>query len=227
MVESEGQRPGPAETTNERTEPASLAASAIHRTLASVAVVIVTMLVILAPDAWRVVRTKFLVRDLANSGHPIGGGSDVTTKVVVFTDYQCPVCAVADSLTVRLYGHDSTVTFVYHHFPLETLHPFAFEAAVAAECANEQRAFERIHHLFFSRQAAIGHTAWGQWATDAGIRDTARFLGCMDESATAARVEADVRAAARLGLKGTPAFIVGTRIHYGILPDSVVRVATR
>ncbi len=48
------------------------------------------------------------------------------------------------------------VAVVYRHFPLTSIHPHAWRAAVAAECAGAQGKFEAFHDVLFDEQEAIG-----------------------------------------------------------------------
>jgi protein-disulfide isomerase len=145
---------------------------------------------------------------LQRSGYRIGPLSAPVT-IVEFSDFQCPVCAQFANEVLRpaLRDHPGLVSVIYRHWPL-SIHPFAFEAAVAAECAGRQDRFEAFHDALFRAQDSIGHRSFARFALDVGVRDTARFNDCLGDTAVSKQVEKDREAARAVGARGTPAFIV-------------------
>ncbi len=137
------------------------------------------------------------------------GPADGRVTIIECSDFQCPYCAAVQGPlreVRRKLGAD--VKVVYRHFPLEQIHPHARVAAIAAECAADQGAFEAYHDALFRRQDSIGYVSWGAFAREAGITDEAQFNICVSSSVTAGRVKQDADAARALELRGTPAIIV-------------------
>ena len=152
---------------------------------------------------------------LINKERAVGASSPSVT-VVEFTDYQCPFCAEAERRLGQLldrYATDLEVT--YRHFPL-SIHPEAFKAAVASECAAEQGKFEAMHRVLFADQGSIGVRTWGAWARLAELPDSVSFLRCLEQEPAADRVRSDRAIGDSLGLSGTPAFIFGGRLYRGL-----------
>lgn len=136
------------------------------------------------------------------------GSSSPRMTVVEFVDYQCPFCLQAERRIDQLreeYPDDLAVS--YRHLPL-AIHPHAFDAAVASECAGEQGLFLTFHDVLFENQMAIGIDPWIDFAKRAGVPDHDRFLACLDEDAPRDRVEADMALAQSIGVTGTPSFVV-------------------
>ena len=149
-------------------------------------------------------------------GHLLG----VTTapvRIVEFSDFQCPVCARAAEQLQRLQtNYPGRLSVVYRHFPLNNVHPYAAEAAVASECAAKQRAFPAYHAVLFQHQANIGVTTWTSFAVAAKVRDTLAFNRCLADPRTLLALSADAQAARRLDLRGTPSFVVGDTLYEGL-----------
>lgn len=159
---------------------------------------------------------------LAESGLRIGS-EDAAVVVVEFADFQCPFCATeADNLrrVLSLYSDDLAV--VFRHFPLQHIHPHAYMAAVAAECANAQDRFGVFHDLLFSRQDQIGKSDWAAFAALVDA-DTVAFNNCMTEAWPRKRVDEDIQTAERLGLAGTPSVIVNGLLLPGTPSVDVLR----
>lgn len=145
---------------------------------------------------------------LASAGHRFGAKAGPVV-IVEFSDFQCPFCKIAaNNLRQVSSRYGDRVTVVFRHFPLTSIHPYALEAAIAAECAAAQDRFEAFHDLLFEQQENIGSKSWAAFAEDAGVPSATRFAACLDEDWSAARVREDSRAARQLRLGGTPSVII-------------------
>lgn len=145
------------------------------------------------------------------------GPPEADVRIVEFSDFQCPFCAQVRTDLQRLrQDHPGRVTIVYRHLPLEAIHPHAFGAALAAECAGAQGRFEAYHNALFERQDSIGIRSWKAFATEAGVPDVESFGACMEEEHFRERVEMDARAAEEIGVAGTPAFILNGKLVMGL-----------
>ncbi len=134
------------------------------------------------------------------------GASAGRVTIVEFSDFECPFCLRAASYLRdlrRRYPKDITV--VFRHYPM---HQFATQAAIAAQCAGHYGEFERFHDVLFQHHDSIGRTSWSRFAAEAGLADTSRFQHCMNEKDSMAEVALDTVAANRLGVQGTPTFLI-------------------
>lgn len=152
---------------------------------------------------------------LAHGGRLIGL-SDAPIAAVEFSDFQCPFCAeAAESLRAVLKKRPESVRLVYRHLPIEGIHRFALEAAVASECAAEQGRFAEQHDVMFTRQDSIGLIPWTSLALRAGVSDASAFSSCMLRDSIVSRVRADVALARSLGIDGTPAIFYWRSVDHG------------
>ncbi|GIW50978.1 MAG: hypothetical protein KatS3mg081_0333 [Gemmatimonadales bacterium] len=141
--------------------------------------------------------------------------------VVVFFDYQCPfsrkLYLALEELRMLLHAN---VAFVWRHFPLEG-HRLAREAAVASACADLLGEFEDFHRILFGGTAAFGKKSWGEFALQAGINDTVRYNECLSGGAGEEAVARDIAAGRRLGVRGTPTFLINGEVFAGAGHDLV------
>lgn len=152
----------------------------------------------------------------ANTGGRIGP-KDASVTIVVFSDYQCPGCLALEShLKPVREKYSDDVAVVIRHFPLEG-HVFARPAARGAVCADRQERFAAYHEALFARdeEAPILRSLLG-YAAQAGVPDTAAFRECLGLPDTDIAVENDIRAGRRLGVSGTPTFLVNDEMHVGV-----------
>jgi rhodanese-related sulfurtransferase len=138
--------------------------------------------------------------------------------VVEFGDIQCPACKNAEATAKeirQIYG--DRIRFVFRHFPIKRLHPFAEKAAVATECAAMQGKFWQALDRFYQNRDDLSEPALLRYATELGL-DPERFQRCLGSAEAAERVRQDVADALALGVKATPTFIIGNVFVEGAIP---------
>jgi len=160
-------------------------------------------------------------REVGSLGQTIGpGGVDIV--ISEFSDFQCPFCArVQPVLRQVLDTYKGKVAIRFIHWPQEAIHPYARDAANAAECAAEQGRFAAMHDALFQRQDSIGHWRWTEYAVRAGVNDSARFIACVTSRVYDDRIAQGSALAARFGARGTPFFLVNDRVVDGAQPFAV------
>jgi len=153
---------------------------------------------------------------LNNSAAPVLGRRDAAVTLVEFADFQCPFCGQFHSTLARLekqFGDKLAV--VYRQFPLTQIHPFAFKAAEASLCANEQAKFWQLHDLMYQEQAKLTVSDLKDKARRIGV-DQKRFDSCLDSGKYVEQVQNDFKEGSRVGVTGTPAlFVNGIAVEGG------------
>lgn len=145
------------------------------------------------------------------------GDPDAPVTIVEYTDYQCPYCVrhATETLPTMISELVDTgrVRYLVKDFPLDTIHPEARAAAVAARCAGEQDAYWEMHDELFARQGEWGGLGQGaadvflNLATGLGLESTA-FAACLDSGRYDAVVQVNQDEGLALGVNGTPAFFI-------------------
>src|SRR3989344_9671208 len=83
------------------------------------------------------------------------GNPDAAVYLVEFSDFQCPACAAfAPTVQEIIEKHKDKLLVSYRHFPLDQ-HPYAVEAAIAAEAAAQQGKFWGMADLLFTNQTRL------------------------------------------------------------------------
>jgi len=149
---------------------------------------------------------------LIEEGDPVLGEADAKISVLEFSDFQCPYCARAASDTVVGLKNSALFTsgevnFIYKHFPLNSIHPFAQNAAEAAECANRQGEFWDYHDTLFANQGALDDASLKSYASQLGL-DTKEFNSCLDDDEAKSEVTKELSQATSAGGRGTPYFVI-------------------
>jgi protein-disulfide isomerase len=154
-----------------------------------------------------------------NADDPVLGAEDAPVTIIEFADFQCPFCIrhfqeVYPQLQAQ-YGDQ--IRFVYKDFPLSTLHPDAYSAAIAAQCAKEQGMFWEYHDLLFGGAQGLGREAYDAYAAQLGL-DVAAMDACMDEDRYGDAVQTDYTQGSGLGVNSTPTFFVNGVAVVGAQP---------
>ena len=143
----------------------------------------------------------------------ISDPAEAQATLVLFTDYQCPYCAIMDDLIQQAkedYGDQ--VRIVVRNYPLPK-HQNAKAAARAAEAAAEQGAFEEMASYIFEHQEEWGtqstdvEETFVQYAQELGL-DTEQFRSDYSSQQIIDRVDQDLQDAVDLGIPGTPTLIL-------------------
>ena len=143
---------------------------------------------------------------------PILGNPEATVVVEEFSDFQCPACRAAAPVVKSLINqYKDQIKFVYRHFPLLKIHPRAYDAALASECANDQGKFWQYHDLLFANQPNFKKDQLISYARDLGL-DESEFSACLRSRARKEVIDGDLSKAEELNLNSTPTFIVNGQI---------------
>lgn len=161
--------------------------------------------------------------DNITSPRPTQG--DAQSKVILeeFSDFQCPACRAAQPAVeqiLRQFG--DKILFKYKHFPLLSIHANAFNAALAAECANDQGKFWEYHDLLFANQDNLRSSRLVNLAVGLGLNQES-FAACLGSRAKSSVVTADMNEGTRRNVNSTPSFFVnGAYVpNWQILPELI------
>jgi protein-disulfide isomerase len=145
------------------------------------------------------------------------GQNTAPVKIMIFSDYMCPWCAVyaqtIENQVVANYVNTGKAVEIYHDFPLGGAHKYSFLAARAARCAEDQGKFWEYHDVLFANQAKWGieedppvRTLKG-YASDLSL-DRAKFDTCIDGDMHADVVEYNHQLGQAAGVSSTPTIFI-------------------
>ena len=130
------------------------------------------------------------------------GAVNGSIKIVEFIDFQCPFCRrLEETLNQIRTQYPSDVEIIYHHYPLESIHPHARAAAIASECAATKGKFHEYVDVLFAAPDSIGRVSWSEFARRIGLVDTVTFAQCLKSEQIANRVADDEALGRKLGVR--------------------------
>ncbi len=146
---------------------------------------------------------------------PVMGNPDGDVVVVEFFDYQCGYCkAVAPQLREAV-AKDGRIKLVMKEFPI--LGPASHVASRVALAATRQGKYEPFHWNMMLHKGPLDEAAIFAVAEASGL-DVARLREDMQDPEIERVIARNLELADRLGVNGTPAFVIGDRFAPGALP---------
>jgi protein-disulfide isomerase len=142
------------------------------------------------------------------------GPAEAPITIIEFGDFECPYCARAFSEIETFVNttHKDRVRLIWKNFPLN-VHPWAEQAAVAAECAREQNpaSFWSFARNLYRDQNEINpqnlRTHIDSYIGSAGL-DTKGMNACILGKTAEDRVQQDMKDGNAAHINSTPTFLI-------------------
>lgn len=151
------------------------------------------------------------------------GSPDAAVTIREFADYQCPACKAFEPAAIRIRQElvpAGKVQFIFFDFPL-VQHKNAFDAAVAARCAERQDKYWSYQEALYANQnewasAAEPLSMFLDLALETGL-DTQRLKQCISQGATRDAVQRSRDLGEKIGIRATPTVMVGSQVFSGVV----------
>ena len=161
-------------------------------------------------------------KDVRLQGRPILGNKDAKVKIVAFSDFTCHFCEQASKSIESLRGdYGDKVALIFKHLPLDEKGPGALASAyfIAIAQQSEPKAWEFYQAMFNNRERLLSEG-------EPYIKKTAESLGLdmkkLNKEVQSKRVKEilaqDLEDGQKLGIEGTPYFLVNNLVVRGALP---------
>jgi protein-disulfide isomerase len=145
------------------------------------------------------------------------GKENAPVTLEEFGDLQCPPCSALHPELQKIekeYG--DRVRLIFRHFPLTQMHPYALEAALAAEAAGEQGKFWEMHDWMYLEQqnwstAPNARQLFLQQAQNMGL-NVDKFRQDMNSAEVKQRIIQDYNRGVSLGVTGTPTLFINGKM---------------
>ncbi|MEM4337088.1 MAG: thioredoxin domain-containing protein [Candidatus Woesearchaeota archaeon] len=142
---------------------------------------------------------------------PYDGNASAKVVLTEYSDFECPACAYAEPIIRALRSeYKDKIAFRYINFPLTNIHPNAFSAAEASECANDQGKFWEYHDKLFENNRNLNKDTYLKIAREIGLNMTS-FEICINSGAKKEVVIKDIKEALEKNIRGTPSFFVNDK----------------
>jgi protein-disulfide isomerase len=162
---------------------------------------------------------KDRITDIQIGQSPTQGPQDAKITIYAFNDFECPHCQRgAKTLKPLLKQYSGKVRLVFKNKPLP-FHQHASSAAKAALAAHMQGRFWEYHDLLFENSGKLGEEVFLQLAKELDL-DIDQFNTNRNSKTVEDQLNADIAEANKLGLRGTPAFVINGVVVTGTRSQS-------
>lgn len=144
---------------------------------------------------------------------------DVT--VSVWMDYACGYCRASLPEIARLVAEDSRVRIVYRELPV--LSEVSRVAARWGLAAAEQGKFKPFHAALYSG-GQLSEASIAAAAATAGL-DQAKAQAAIASPRAEAEIARNLEIAGKLGVTGTPSWVIGDKVISGMVPYDTLKQA--
>jgi protein-disulfide isomerase len=162
------------------------------------------------------------------------GNPDAPVRLIEFADFECPGCAQWATMTepdvMERLVNTGVVHFQIFDFPLD-MHANAWPAHNAVACAADQGKFDAMHMAVYNTQSDWS-AQYGNTNPASGLRKAAQASGvdlaawdaCFDSQKHYPRIKANQQEGLKIGVRGTPALVIGKTLYEGMPYDAIKRI---
>ena len=200
---------------------------------------IMLMLMLLTPRYWGMSALPLgheLSRGITEDGHPWIGARNPKLIITEFTDYQCFQCKKMHFyLRAFMDSHPDTIRLIHRNFPMdhtynpmvkEPYHIGAGKMALLSLYAAKHDKFWEINDFLFNIDRHKGNFNIREMAKTVGF-DVIEFSESINDRILQHKLRADIRAAIRLGITGTPGYLIDGQVHVGHVPANILKTVRK
>jgi protein-disulfide isomerase len=154
----------------------------------------------------------------------VTGPADAKTSLVEFYDYDCPYCRASLPAVKKFYqAHKNDTRFSFIEFPIKQLHgESAVLAAKASLAARRQpEHYMDFHFALLGREDSVTQDDIYGEAAKAGM-DVSKLKADMTDPAIEKTLKSSIDLAHKVGVDGTPTFILNGKFRPGALDDETL-----
>jgi len=154
----------------------------------------------------------------------VTGPANAKTSLVEFYDYDCPFCRASLPAVKRFYdAHKGDTRFSFIEFPIADLHgQSALLAARASLAARRQpQHYMDFHFTLLGEEGQVTEDMIFADAQKAGM-DVGKLKADMADSTIQKTLTSSIALAHKVGVDGTPTFVLNGKFHPGALDDETL-----
>ena len=157
---------------------------------------------------------------LSDPDSPVVGNPNGDVTIVEFSDYQCPYCKRAHTTVKSVLAADSKVKLVFKDLPI--LGEPSRIAALAALAARVQDKYLALHNALMESSGKLDRDRIMEIARSVGL-DVAQLQKDMEDPKLKAMIDRNMALASALGVRGTPAFVIGKQFVPGAVDADTLK----
>src|SRR3989338_2491743 len=145
------------------------------------------------------------------------GNKNAKLTIIEFGCYACPYTNKAEPIVKEVLDYyKGKVNIQFKTFVIPR-HTYSYQAALAANCAQEQGQYQRYHEVMFEKQDYMVNASFSEFAMTIGLNMT-EFNDCMAKEEYKAEINEDTLMGMNAGVTGTPTFFINQQKIVGPKP---------
>lgn len=167
-----------------------------------------------------------------SEGHPWIGGDDPSVEIIEFSDYQCFQCKKMHRYLRELVSRNpEKIRLIHRNYPMdhkfnpivtEPFHVGSGQMALIAIHAAATGKFFEVNDLLFSLVANSQNIRFAEIAEKTGM-DPRLLSAALQHKPYQQQLLRDIRDGMKLGIVGTPSYVVNGRVYEGSIPVEVLK----
>jgi uncharacterized membrane protein len=168
---------------------------------------------------------------ITEDGHPWIGNDSAPLVITEYSDYLCFQCRKMNFYLRQLVArHPDRIKLIHRHFPMDSrfnpiltapFHEGAGMMALIAIYAAEHGKFWAVHDYFFN---IAGHSARidiDELASKLGL-NASQTKKALNDHNIRQRLLSDIQQGLKLGITGTPSYVIEDRVYNGMIPAKIL-----
>ncbi|MDP6573927.1 MAG: DsbA family protein [Rhodospirillales bacterium] len=147
---------------------------------------------------------------------PFGGNIKGNVTVVEFFDYQCGYCKRVRPVVEELLRGDGNIRIVFKEFPILGAPSVIAARAALAAWKQDHGGYNKFHFALMATKGRLSEEKIMAVAAKSGL-DVERLRRDMAAPEIDEALQKNFRLAEDLGIRGTPAFVIGKRLVPGAI----------
>lgn len=194
----------------------------------------VISVVILFPDYWNFAPPPLsadIPKGITEDGHPWIGAENPELVVTEFTDYLCFQCKKMHFYLRKLVEKNpEKIRLIHRHFPMdhkynpivkESFHVGSGAMALLAEYAQTQGKFWEMNDILFNVDRQKDTINIKELAEKVGL-DYSALSYSTQNSMIRYKVKHDIAIGIKLGINGTPGYVIDGKVYLGQIPPEIL-----
>jgi protein-disulfide isomerase len=189
------------------------------------------------PVYWSFDAPKFsaeIPHGMTEDGHPWIGAENPKLRIIAFADYQCFQCnKMHFFLRQTLAKYPDRIQVIHRHFPMdhevnpllkEPEHIGSGKLAMLAIYAATQNRFWQMNDILFSIARVNPEIDIKKLARDVGL-DEKKLSRAFNSRDVRIKLKKDIYEGIKLGVRGTPSFVIDGQVYQGQIPSEILKKA--
>lgn len=168
------------------------------------------------------------------AGHPWIGAASPTLVITEFADYQCFQCKKMHSFLRQLVAaNPDKIRLIHRNYPMDhqfnpivkrPFHVGSGKMALLAIYAASKNKFWQMNDLLFAAAGRRKTILLKDLAVQLNL-DANEMGRAINTRAVRYRLQQDILAGYKLGIEGTPAFVINGKVYLGQIPAGILKLA--